>query len=84
MFRFMERRLEPAIPGRGAQGADVPTRFGLATREVDGDWRDHMETLDGPKNKKRCAKWEKEKKKHGKKTNSKTKINGKHKIWRKF
>ena len=48
MFRFMERRLEPAIPGRGAQGADVPTRFGLATREVDGDWRDHMETLDGP------------------------------------
>ena len=44
----MERRLEPAIPGRGAQGADVPTRFGLATREVDGDWRDHMETLDGP------------------------------------
>ena len=48
MFRFMERRFEPAIPGRGAQGADVPTRFGLATREVDGDWRDHMETLDGP------------------------------------
>ncbi|MBX7481127.1 PA0069 family radical SAM protein [Qipengyuania qiaonensis] len=44
----MDRRLEPAIPGRGAQGAEVPTRFGLATREADGDWRDHMEKLDGP------------------------------------
>ena len=44
----MERRLAPAIPGRGAQGAEVPTRFGLATRELDGDWRDYMEQLDGP------------------------------------
>lgn len=44
----MERRFAPAIPGRGAQGAEVPTRFGLPTREVDGDWRDHMERLDGP------------------------------------
>ncbi len=26
----------------------MPTRFGLATREVDGDWRDHVEKLDGP------------------------------------
>ena len=26
----------------------MPTRFGLATREVDGDWRDHVEQLDGP------------------------------------
>lgn len=25
----------------------MPTRFGLATREVDGDWRDHMAALDG-------------------------------------
>lgn len=41
----MERRLDPAISGRGAQSAAVPTRFGLATREVDGDWRDHMEAL---------------------------------------
>ncbi|MFK4004233.1 PA0069 family radical SAM protein [Qipengyuania sp. NPDC077563] len=41
----MDRRLEPAIPGRGAQGAEVPTRFGLATRETDGDWRDYMEAL---------------------------------------
>ena len=48
----MDRRFEPAIPGRGAQGSQVPTRFGLATREEDGDWRDHMEALaqgeDGP------------------------------------
>lgn len=44
----MERRLEPAVTGRGAQGALVPTRFGLAAREADGDWRDYMEQLDGP------------------------------------
>lgn len=37
-----------AIKGRGAQSAQVPTRFGLAEREVDGDWRDYVETLDGP------------------------------------
>lgn len=37
-----------AQPGRGAPSAHVPTRFGLACREVDGDWRDHMEALDGP------------------------------------
>ena len=41
----MERRFDPAISGRGAQSAEVPTRFGLATRAVDGDWRDHMEAL---------------------------------------
>ena len=35
MFRAMER-----VKGRGAQSGDVSTRFGLATREVDGDWRD--------------------------------------------
>ncbi|WP_108790343.1 PA0069 family radical SAM protein [Erythrobacter sp. Alg231-14] len=37
--------------GRGAASADVPTRFGLATRHADGDWRDHMQALaheDGP------------------------------------
>ncbi|MBX7499853.1 PA0069 family radical SAM protein [Qipengyuania sp. YG27] len=45
MFSHMERRLAPAIAGRGAQGFEVPTRFGLATREVDGDWRDYMEQL---------------------------------------
>src|SRR5690349_5066805 len=48
MFSCMERRLEPEVAGRGAQGALVPTRFGLATREPDGDWRDYMELLDGP------------------------------------
>jgi DNA repair photolyase len=37
-----------AVKGRGAQSGTVPTRFGLATREVDGDWRDYVETLDGP------------------------------------
>ena len=45
MFPRMERRLDPAVPGRGAQSALVPTRFGLAQREVDGDWRNHMEAL---------------------------------------
>ncbi|QKG71708.1 PA0069 family radical SAM protein [Erythrobacter mangrovi] len=44
----MERRLAPELSGRGAQSGAVPTRFGLATREVDGDWRDYMESLDGP------------------------------------
>ncbi|WP_120717963.1 PA0069 family radical SAM protein [Tsuneonella amylolytica] len=44
----MERRFDPEIAGRGAQGAKVPTRFGLAEREVDGDWRDHVEALGGP------------------------------------
>ncbi|KLE33023.1 PA0069 family radical SAM protein [Aurantiacibacter gangjinensis] len=34
--------------GRGAQSATVPDRFGLPTREMDGDWRDAMEALDGP------------------------------------
>ncbi|MFA6218589.1 MAG: PA0069 family radical SAM protein [Erythrobacter sp.] len=41
----MERRFEPAITGRGAQSDAVPTRFGLAAREVDGDWRDYVEAL---------------------------------------
>jgi DNA repair photolyase len=44
----MERRLEPEVTGRGAQSASVPQRFGLASREADGDWRDYMESLDGP------------------------------------
>ncbi|GAA4039239.1 PA0069 family radical SAM protein [Parerythrobacter jejuensis] len=26
----------------------MPDRFGLASREADGDWRDHVATLDGP------------------------------------
>lgn len=36
------------VKGRGAQSGAVPTRFGLATREVDGDWCDHVAALDGP------------------------------------
>ncbi|MXP28965.1 PA0069 family radical SAM protein [Porphyrobacter algicida] len=44
----MERRFEPPVDGRGAQSVSVPTRFGLATREADGDWRDYMEMLEGP------------------------------------
>ena len=44
----MERRLAPPIDGRGAQSAEAPQRFGLAERAVDGDWRDHIESLDGP------------------------------------
>jgi DNA repair photolyase len=41
----MERRQGPPVRGRGAQSAKVPGRFGLAEREVDGDWRDWMEQL---------------------------------------
>ncbi|WP_298333758.1 PA0069 family radical SAM protein [uncultured Erythrobacter sp.] len=37
-----------AAHGRGAPSANVSTRFGLPVRKVDGDWRDHMESLDGP------------------------------------
>jgi DNA repair photolyase len=44
----MDRRKEPPTRGRGAQSGSVPQRFGLATREADGDWRDYMELLDGP------------------------------------
>jgi DNA repair photolyase len=36
------------IHGRGAQSAAVPQRFGLAAREVDGDWRDARLGVDGP------------------------------------
>ncbi|MBC2663268.1 PA0069 family radical SAM protein [Novosphingobium flavum] len=32
--------------GRGAPSALVPTRFGLATRETDGDWRDARGLVD--------------------------------------
>ena len=45
MFYLMERRKDPAVQGRGAQSGAVPQRFGLAEREADGDWRDHMEAL---------------------------------------
>lgn len=48
MFYAMEQRKEPAVHGRGAQSGGVSTRFGLAEREADGDWRDYMAQLDGP------------------------------------
>jgi len=35
------------VKGRGAQSSAVPTRFGLATREADGDWQDMAEAIDG-------------------------------------
>lgn len=34
------------IPGRGATANAVPTRFGLAVREQDGDWLDQRATVD--------------------------------------
>ena len=37
-----------SVKGRGAQSDSVSTRFGLATRTTDGDWRDVAEDLDGP------------------------------------
>jgi DNA repair photolyase len=43
----MERHQDPPLHGRGAQSAVVPSRFGLAGREADGDWRDHVGALDG-------------------------------------
>ena len=39
--------IPPPIHGRGAQSAKVPQRFGLAVREVDGDWLDAREAIDG-------------------------------------
>jgi DNA repair photolyase len=36
-----------ARSGRGAPENRVPTRFGLATREADGDWLDARDELDG-------------------------------------
>lgn len=36
-----------ARSGRGAPENGVPTRFGLAARELDGDWLDAREELDG-------------------------------------
>ncbi|MEO6153623.1 MAG: PA0069 family radical SAM protein [Croceibacterium sp.] len=44
----MPRRPDPVVHGRGAQSHAVPQRFGLAARELDGDWRDYIEALEGP------------------------------------
>ena len=38
----------PKVHGRGAQSDAVPQRFGLASREADGDWLDAREDIDGP------------------------------------
>ena len=43
----MESTQKDPVTGRGAQSGALSRRFGLAAREVDGDWRDHMELLDG-------------------------------------
>ncbi len=48
MFSRVERRLDPGVNGRGAQSDAASSRFGLAKREADGDWRDYVELLDGP------------------------------------
>ncbi|WP_310474188.1 PA0069 family radical SAM protein [Sandarakinorhabdus sp.] len=40
-------RPEPAR-GRGATLNDVPSRFGLATRETDGNWLDNASVVDDP------------------------------------
>ena len=36
------------VHDRSAQSGAVPVRFGLATREADGDWLDMAEDIDGP------------------------------------
>jgi DNA repair photolyase len=48
MFQAMSDPDRHVLKGRGAASGAVPTRFGLAARETDADWRDHMATLDGP------------------------------------
>ena len=45
----------PPIRGRGAQSAAVPQRFGLAARELDGDWLDERDAVDGPADKLRTT-----------------------------
>jgi DNA repair photolyase len=44
----MPKRIHPAIQGRGAQSDSVPGRFGLPDRELDGDWLDAIDDVDGP------------------------------------
>ncbi|MFC4295418.1 PA0069 family radical SAM protein [Novosphingobium tardum] len=43
----MDRNESPRVPGRGAQSASVPARFGLAARETDRDWLDERSVIDG-------------------------------------
>ena len=37
----------PVPAGRGAPRNDRPQRFGLAARDLDGDWLDQAEQIDG-------------------------------------
>lgn len=41
------KALDSIVHGRGAQSARVATRFGLNTREADGDWLDSADLIDG-------------------------------------
>ena len=43
----MDSRFHNARAGRGAPTNAVPQRFGLSTREPDGDWLDEREEVDG-------------------------------------
>jgi len=45
----------PPVHGRGAPSGNVPSRFGLATREAEGDWLDARNTVDGPVDKLRTT-----------------------------
>ena len=38
----------PPQHGRGVRSDELSTRFNLPAREVDGDWRDEQECVDGP------------------------------------
>jgi len=39
---------KPLTHGRGAQSGALSQRFALPSRELDGDWRDDAEEIDGP------------------------------------
>ena len=39
---------KPPTHGRGAQSGALSKRFNLPARELDGDWRDDREEIDGP------------------------------------
>ncbi|MBB3860270.1 DNA repair photolyase [Novosphingobium hassiacum] len=43
------------VHGRGAQSGAVPSRFGLAARDTDGDWLDAREQVDGAESKLRTT-----------------------------
>lgn len=43
----MKQYVSSIVPGRGAQSGMVPSRFGLAQCEADGDWLDERGEIDG-------------------------------------